>query len=455
MKPGRILFVSALLWLLLAAAAFFSEPVSLIWFLFGITLLPFILADALFLLLLTDRLHINREIAASLALGVPVPVTLRIERGGRGALPAGIRLFDLYPASVNCSAFPAVLKRGELKKGRVLIFTYTVLPVERGNWTFPGAELLLASPLRFWQLRVTHRCTNRGRTYPDFKKIRETAGKDLRGIPERIGLKAIRKRGQGLEFESLREYQEGDAVRAIDWLATSRRRKIIIREYREEQDQQVLFLLDSGYRLHRREGEIDREGGGGMEPGSSGGLWFDHALNGVLLLAYVALKHGDAVAVGSFGNGERWCPPRKGTGALTALMNSLYDLKSAPVPSSPSAALESALARLRRRTFIILISNFREEDGESLSRILRGIGKRHLLLLVSLRELEAETLAFRHPANPGEAPEIAAAFSYLASRRRLYRNWEHLGLLTLETSSAELSPALINRYLKVKRSGRL
>jgi hypothetical protein len=75
--------------------------------------------------------------------------------------------------------------------------------------------------------------------------------------------------------------------------------------------------------------------------------------------------------------------------------------------------------------------------------------------LVSLRELEAETLAQRHPANPGEAPEIAAAFSYLVSRRRLYRSWEHLGLLTLETSAAELSSALINRYLKVKRSGRL
>jgi uncharacterized protein (DUF58 family) len=455
MKPGFILFVSALAWLFLAAAAFFSEPVSLIWFFLGITLLPFILADALFLLLLTDRMSLSREIAASLALGESVPVTLRIERTGRGALPVKIRLFDLYPPSMNCSAFPAVLERRELKKGKVLAFTYTILPVERGNWIFPGAELLLASPLRFWQLKVTHRCINRGRTYPDFKKIRETAGRDLRGILERTGLKAIRKLGQGLEFESLREYQEGDTIRAIDWLATSRRRKIITREYREEQDQQVLFLLDSGYRLHHREGKVPRESGGDPEPGTPGGLWFDHALNAVLLLAYVALKHGDAVAAGSFGNGERWFPPRKGSGALTALMNSLYDLKSAPVPSSPSAALESALARLRRRTFIILISNFREEDGESLSRIFRGIGKRHLLLLVSLRELEAEALAFRRPANPGEAPEIAAAFSYLVSRRRLYRSWEHLGLLTLETTSTELSPALINRYLKVKRSGRL
>jgi uncharacterized protein (DUF58 family) len=136
-------------------------------------------------------------------------------------------------------------------------------------------------------------------------------------------------------------------------------------------------------------------------------------------------------------------------------MNGLYDLSSAPVPSSPFSALEGALARLKRRTFIVLLSNFREEDGESLSWILPRIEKRHLLLLVSLRELEAEALACRRPSSPGETLETAAAFSYLAARRRLYRSWEHSGLLTLETTAAGLSPALINRYLQVKRSGRL
>jgi uncharacterized protein (DUF58 family) len=136
-------------------------------------------------------------------------------------------------------------------------------------------------------------------------------------------------------------------------------------------------------------------------------------------------------------------------------MNGLYDLQSSPVPSSPFSALEDALSRLHRRTFIILISNFREEDGESLSWILPRIEKRHLLLLVSLREQEAEELAARHPRNAEEALETAAAFSYLASRRRLYQGWEHAGLLTLESSAARLSPALINRYLQVKRSGRL
>lgn len=444
MKPGPALFTAALLWLFLGCAAFFFESLSLVWFLIGLSLLPVIIGDAAFLWFLTDRLTVRREINASLAIGEASQVTLTLKPQGKGFLPGKMLLFDLYPLSMSCQVFPAHLNRRFLKQGGFLGFVYALLPAERGEWRFSGTELLFSSPLHFWRLKVAHPCISQGRTYPNFKKIREAAGSDIRAILEHTGIKDIRKRGQGMEFQSLREYQEGDSVRAIDWRATSRRGKVIIREYQEEQDQQVLFLLDSGYRLHRQE-----------EAGEQQRTQFDSALEAVLLLAYMALKHGDGVAVASFGNGERWLPPRKGLGAFTALMNGFYDLKSAPVPSSPFSTLENALTRLHRRTFIILISNFREEDGESLSWILSQIERKHLLLMVSLQELEAESLSRRLPVTTEEAMETAAAFSYLASRRQLYKTWEHAGLLTLEASSARLSSALINRYLEVKRSGRL
>ncbi|GHV70168.1 hypothetical protein AGMMS49928_16920 [Spirochaetia bacterium] len=440
MRSGPGLFIAALAWLLLGVGGFFSEPLSLIWFLSGIFLLPFIIIDALILRFFSDRLIVSREIASTLAMGIPAAVKLRIKKTGSGFLPFKILLFDLYPETMKTSAFPAMLNRGMLKKNDEMIFEYTLVPLERGLWEFSGTELLSVSLLRFWRLKISHQCLSRGRTYPDFNKLKEAAGADMRGILERSGVKNIRRRGQGLEFQSLRDYQEGDSVRNIDWRATSRRQKVIIREYQEEQDQQVLLLLDSGYRLHRREGEY---------------MQFDSALGAVLILSYAALKHGDAVAVGSFGSSDRWIPPRKGIGAFPGLMNGLYDLQSAPVPSSPFSALEEALARLHRRTFIILVSNFREEDGESLSWILKRIEKRHLLLLVSLRELEAEQLAVRRPATGDEALETAAAYSYIATRRRLYQSWEHSGLLTLEAPAARLSSDLINRYLQVKRSGRL
>jgi uncharacterized protein (DUF58 family) len=451
MKPGAGLFIAALLWLFLGAAAFFSPALSLVWFLGGLSLLPFVIADGLITRLLYGGFEAVREIPSSLALGDPCRVTLRLRAAPEGLLPLGILLFDLYPDSVGCTAFPAPLHRKYLENRGSLAFEYTITPLERGAWEFSGLELLYRSPLRFWSRKVFLPCISRGRTYPDFTKLKQAAGRDLRGIRELSG-HIPRRRGQGMEFLDLREYQPGDPVRAIDWRATGRRGKVIIREYQEEQDQQVLFILDSGYRLHRREGELMPEY---MPEHQIRHTQFDSALNAVLLLSYAALRHGDSVAALSFGAEERWLPPGKGPGALTGLLNKLYDLKSAPVPSSPFSALENALSRVRRRTFIILVSNFREEDGESLSWILPRIRNQHLLLLVNLREKEAEELAFRQPRTPREFAERAAAFSYLRSRQRLYKTWEHLGLLTLETSSAAISSDLINRYLQVKRSGRL
>jgi uncharacterized protein (DUF58 family) len=343
---------------------------------------------------------------------------------------------------METEAFPALLDRKPLRNAGAIFFEYVLLPLERGQWVFNGTEFLLSSFCGFWRFKVFHPCESSGRTYPDFTKIKAKAGTDLRGLLERSGIKNIRMRGQGLEFNSLRDYQEGDSIRAVDWRATSRRRKVIIREYQEEQDQQLLFLLDSGYRLHRLDD-------------STGCAQFDSALEAVLLLSWVGLKHGDSVSVGAFGPDRRWLGPRKGMSSFPILMNCLYDLSSGPHPSSPSSALEDAMEKLKRRTFIILISNFREEDGESLSWILKRIERRHLLLLVSLKEKDSEFLASRRPENAEEALETAAAFSYLASRRDLYKTWEHSGLLTLEASAASLAPALINRYLQVKRSGRL
>jgi uncharacterized protein (DUF58 family) len=448
-KPGANLVAASLAWTLLGGGAFFFDPLSRVWFLAGLCLLSVIIGDACLLRFFTNPLRVSRSVGASLAVGNPARVTLTVTPLGAKPLPRAALLFDLYPRSMRCAVFPARLDLRPLGKGKGgrLDFTYTLTPFERGIWRFAGSETLLFSPLGFWRRKTVHPFESPGRSYPDFRRIREAAGPDLQGVSERPGVKEvkkIRKRGQGMEFQSLREYQKGDSVRAIDWRATGRRGKTIIREYQEEQDQQVLLLLDTGYRLHRKE-----------ESGGPGRTQFDSALEAALLVGYTALKHGDGVGAASFGNRETWLSPRKGPSGFTLLMNGLFDLKSAPVPSSLFSGLENALSRLRRRTFIILISNFREEDGESLSWILGRIEKKHLLLMVSLQEREARAIARQRVTTLEEAMESAAAFSYLASRRRLYGKWEHSGLLTLETPSDRLSASLINRYLHVKRAGLL
>jgi uncharacterized protein (DUF58 family) len=443
--PGRALFIASLLYMVLGCAAFFFEEIFLVWILVGAGLIPFIIIDFTILFFLCDRLRAEREIPSSFAQGENVQIKLIIHRTERPLLPSSIWLYDLYPDTMSAGVFPAKIKFSNQKRNNneSLVFEYSLLPNERGPWFFSGTEFLLGSPLCFWKLRVTHNIFSMGRTYPNFKQLAQ--GTEIKGKLEKGEIRQVRKRGQGLEFESLRDYQEGDSIRLIDWRATSRnkkmdgRLKLIVRNYQEEQDQQILFIIDSGYRLPD--------------------LHFDSALEAMLMLSYIALKHGDAVAAASFGAHDIWVPPRKGMSAYNGLMNGLYDLHSEPVPSSPFLALENSLSRLHRRTFIVLISNFREEDEKSLSWILPRINRQHLLLLVSFRENEAESLAF-----PGEIPhtikdeevlETAAAFTYLANRRRLYAKWEHSGLLVLETSPQHITTNLINKYLSVKKSGKL
>jgi uncharacterized protein (DUF58 family) len=450
LRPGPALCVAALLWLGLGAGAYFSGRLLLVWACFGIGLVPLAALDAALLLLCCRRYRGRRDMPLSCAQGEPVRVRIHIRQDRRGLMPAGLRLFDLYPPSMDTGAFPIRLPRRSLRSGSAE-FTYTLIPRERGPWLFPGMEFLYTSPLCLWRFKDLCDFQTRGKTFPDFKKI--AAGSALRGVLEEQGFQKIRRRGQGLEFRDLREYQEGDPIRSIDWRATARQRsssglwRFIVRDYQEEQDQQVLCILDTGFRLRRDD--------------------FDAALRGTMLLAYTALKHGDAAAMMSFGAMERWVPPHKGLRYFSVIMNQLYDLRSSSAPSSPFSALENALASLRRRTFIVLISNFREEDGLSLSWILPRIRRKHLLLLVSFHEAEAERLARRTSAElfppsgfpPGSLPEAAlesaAAFSYLASRKRLYQSWEHQGLLTLEASAEHFSSTLVNRYLELKRSGKL
>ena len=446
MKPAPLFIFFTLFWFLLGAGGFFSDQISLIWFLTGIILLPVIIIDGLVLYFLTDRLSVKREIPSSLAQGEAVKVKLKImENEDSKFLPVKFLIWDIHPDSMGTEAFPASFSKHKNKTNFPIDFEYSINPIERGDWQFTGTELLLRSFLGFWHLKVFHDFKSQGRTYPNFKKIKAKAGFDLKGLLEKSGHKNIRMRGQGMEFSSLRDYQDGDSIRAADWRATSRKQKLIIREYQEEKDQQLLFLLDTGYRLHRQDGSKNQ---------------FDKALEAVLLLSWFSLKHGDSVGAASFGSensgsGNIWLNPRKGLSMFPVLMNSLYNLSSSASPSSPLSVLEEALTRLKRRTFIILVSNFQKEDGDSMSWILKHVNKRHLMLFVNLNEEEAETIAARKPGDFDEALETSAAFSYLASRRQLYKTWEHSGILTMETSSEKLSGSLINRYLQVKRSGKL
>jgi len=126
--------------------------------------------------------------------------------------------------------------------------------------------------------------------------------------PEHSGIVRKNRAGLSRDFHQLRDYQMGDSLTQIDWKASSKRQALISRDFQEQLDQSVILMLDCGRRMRTMDGKIRQ---------------FDHCLNSMLLLSYIALRQGDQIGVLSFGGTERWLPPVKGSSAMTTILNHL------------------------------------------------------------------------------------------------------------------------------------
>jgi uncharacterized protein (DUF58 family) len=284
------------------------------------------------------------------------------------------------------------------------------------------------------------------RVYPDFAQVARYAWLAGDRRLAEIGIKTYPQRGAGTDFKQLAEYRPGDAVRHIDWKATQRYGKPVVREFQDERDQNVLLLLDCGRRMRAD----DRDSAG------AGSTHFDQVLNAVMLLAHVALQHGDAVGALTFGTPQdqlRAFPPRKGARALNALMGVLYAMQPTLNHSDYVGAAQDLLRRYPRRALVVVITNFRDEDSQELQQALKLLRTRHLVLLASLRERVVGELL----ASPLDAPEaildIASAHLFEQARRDAFQRLAARDALLVDALPERLGVALVNRYSAVKRAG--
>ena len=217
------------------------------------------------------------------------------------------------------------------------------------------------------------------RVYPDFAQIARYAWLAGDRRLQEIGIKTYQLRGEGTDFKQLSEYRAGDPVRHIDWrgdAAAWRSRSSGNSRTSATSASCCWSTAGAGMRADDRHGAI-------------GTTHFDQVLNAVMLLTYVALKQGDAVGAMTFGTppgAAAVVPPRKGPACAEPLMGQLYDVQPTPTHSDYLAAAQDLLRRHRKRSLVIMITNFRDEDSTELGHALRLLRSRHLVLLASLRE---------------------------------------------------------------------
>lgn len=402
------------------------------WKALGWAMLFFIVLDGI-LVLRSPALDVVRRIPSTLPVGVWCDAHLRLTNGSTWAL--NLEVFDGIPHALDAQGMPRRLRLGP---GVAADLAYQVKPKERGAHRFEACHLRFTSPLGLWRRNARGGPETMVRVFPNFAPVRKYAQLAAVNRLSQFGIHKRRRRGEGMEFHQLREYRDGDSLRQIDWKATARMRKLISRDYQDERDQQIVFLLDCGRRMRTRDGELSH---------------FDHTLTAILLTAYVALREGDAAGLLTFAGEERWLPPRKTGAALDELLQGLYDLQPTTGATDYLAAARTFMLRVRKRSLVVLVTNLRDEEEDSLLPALQLLRARHLVLLANLRERTLEQ-ALESPVNDFDAALTHGAIhDYLDQRRKSFERIHAQGVVSLDVQPEQLPVSMVNRYLALKRGG--
>jgi uncharacterized protein (DUF58 family) len=384
--------------------------------------------------------QMTRILPPSLAVGVKRDVELVID--GTGTAVWKIDLYDHSDPSLLTEGLPATLSVGG---GKRVTCIYRATPTRRGQVSFGAADVRVRSRYGLCQLLEKLGQADSRRVYPDFAQVARYAWLAGDRRLAEIGIKTYRRRGAGTDFQQLAEYRFGDPVRWVDWKATLRYGKPIVREFQDARDQCVMLLVDCGRRMRAD----DTQAG-------LGNSHFDQVLNAVMLLSYVALKQGDEVGAMTFGTppgAARSFAPRKGVKALNALMGELYAVQPTPTHSDYIDAARNFLRRHSKRSLVILITNFRDEDSAELGSALKLLRSRHLVLLASLREKIVGELVSQPLTSTETAVEVASAHMFEQSRRDAFNRLAAHDALMVDAEPQRLGIELVNRYQAAKGAG--
>ena len=384
----------------------------------------------------TETPSIERSMPRSLSLArrVDVRITVRNPASNRALR---LQVADHAPDGLGAREPPQEVI---VDPGRYRELAYFIRPTHRGPFEFRRVELRIASPLGLWWVRRFVPLEALVRVYPNYSTISQLLAFEVESGLSLSGMRLRQRRGEGTEFHQLRDYRESDTLRSIDWKASARTSRLIAREYEDERNQQIVIVVDAGRRMLAVDGELSH---------------FDHTLNALLLMSYVALRRGDAVGVMTVGAGRSWLAPRKGAHAINAILNHVYDIQPAAQEVDFVGAATELAVRQRRRALIVILSNVRDEQSDELIAATGLLKRRHLVFLGSLRESSIDEMLSKPVAGFDDALAYAGADRYLEARRGAHDSLRARGVLVEDCLCSELPMAITNRYLAIKRAGML
>ncbi len=331
---------------------------------------------------------------------------------------------------------------GTLPAGSSGSFSYPVSPSKRGVFRFGDIHLRVTGPLGLGAREVRFPSSAQVKVFPNLHPFRHPSLFQYRRTGRDWGSLRARWRGEGREFEALRDYMEGDDPRKIHWKASARLDRPIVQEFRPERNQNVLVALDAS-RL--------------MCTLSEGKSKLDHALEAAARLAHAAMAGGDRPGIFAFANRVlSYVPPKRSADQLNRILERTVSLEPRFVEPQYEEAFLWLQFRLRRRSLIVVFTDLLDEvASENLLEALTLLRVRHLTLCVAVRESEWDRILKQPPSTSYGVYERSVLQQGLRQRKKALGILLRKGSLVTDLAPSELSRGILDRYLDVKRRGLL
>jgi uncharacterized protein (DUF58 family) len=383
------------------------------------------------------RLEVHRDLSPVVPLGGRGELTWTVRNPTR-------RTLHVSAADALAPSLRATTRRlaGRVPAGARLRRTTELRPARRGRFDLDEMVVRVAGPLGLAARQRSLEVGDTLRVHPPFRSREEAELRITRARILEIGLRSARGRGGGTEFDQLREYGIDDDVRRIDWAATARAGKAMVRTYRAERNQTLLVLLDTGRTMAGRVAEVPR---------------VEHAIDAALCLTAVATRLGDKCGLVSFDRTlGAVLPARSSRDQLGRVAEAVYAVEPALVESDYAGAFAHTLARFRRRSLIVLLTDLVEQAvGESLLPALPVLTRQHLVLVAAVQDPDVTAWAEEVPDGVDGAYRAATAAAALAERRRAATRLRALGATVVDARPGDLAADLADAYLGLKATGKL
>ncbi|HXM67072.1 MAG TPA: DUF58 domain-containing protein [Candidatus Acidoferrum sp.] len=384
-----------------------------------------------------SKLTLRRTWRSAVALSNPSDVYVTLINSSDKFVRATV--IDTVPMQLRNEPPTLALKAGGKSEATA---TYRICPVQRGDANLGDCYVRYQSVLHIAERWVRASLTQTVRIYPNLEDAKRHSIFLLRSRQIAVEKRRSRMRGIGREFESLREYRQGDEYRDICWTAAARRGRLVTRVYQIERSQTVWIVIDSGRLMRARVGSFSK---------------LDYAVNSALSLAQVALYSGDRVGLVAYGRAIRQqLPADKGSTHLRQFIEQLALVHEEISEADHLHMAGRLLTNQKRRSLIVWLTDLAETAMTP--DVIEAAGMmmpKHLVLFVVIGQPDLGELARKRPESETEMYQVAAAQEMVHRRELLLARLRERGALALEVDSGAISPALVNSYLQIKERNQL